>query len=100
MIKTTQITNCPQSHPDVVLRQEFEGQYLLFHLETGEMTGINHAGAFIWRQLDGQTAIDVVVAKMVAFFQVSAETARSDMAAFMKTLVAKNLLVTGDMGAL
>ena len=88
----------PQASPNVVLREEFKGQYLLFHLETGSLTGLNPVGAFIWQQLDGQTDTSSLIDKMVSVFQVTRETAGADMAAFLEILADKQLLVTADGG--
>lgn len=95
-----QIPDCPKSHSNVVLREEFEGRYLLFHLETGAMTGLNHVGAFIWRQLDGQTPTIDISAKMASFFQVSQATAQADIAAFTAALAKENLLAENPPEAL
>ncbi len=84
--------DCPKAHPDIVLREESEGQYLLFHLETGALMGLNHVGAFIWRHLDGQTPANDIIAEMVSFFEVSQATARADIDAFTAALTRKNLL--------
>lgn len=94
------IPNYPKSHPDVVLREEFEGQYLLFHLETGAMIGVNQVGAFIWQHLDGHAAHSDITGKMVSSFRVSPQTARRDMATFLEILAAQNLLVSADGGTL
>jgi hypothetical protein len=89
---TMQIPDCPKAHPDAVLREEFAGQYLLFHLDSGAMLGINQTGAFIWRLLDGRACLTDITDRMVSFFKVSPATARKDLAAFLEKLAANDLL--------
>ena len=83
----------PKAHPNVVLREEFAGQYLLFHADTGAMLGINRTGAFIWKQLDGRTSMADLTRRIDAAFQVPPATARRDLADFINRLSENHLLV-------
>lgn len=51
-----------QKNPDVILREEEEGKYLVFNPENGLPLIMNETSHFIWSQCDGQKDFEAIKA--------------------------------------
>lgn len=49
-----------QKNPDVILREEEEGKYLVFNPENGLPLIMNETSHFIWNQCDGKTGFEAI----------------------------------------
>jgi hypothetical protein len=60
--------------------------------------GLDPVGAFIWHQLDGQRTVGDVAGAVVETFEVDAERALKDAAAYLDDLLRHELVVKRDQG--
>ena len=44
----------PTAKSSIVLREEFQDSAMLFNPDTGSIFGLNAAGLFIWKRMDGR----------------------------------------------
>lgn len=49
-----------QKNPDVIVREEEQGKYLVFNPENGLPLIMNETSHFIWNQCDGKHDIDAI----------------------------------------
>ena len=62
-----------------------------------ELLGLNEVGRRVWEMADGANTIDAMVAAVAADYQVSVETARTDVLRFIGELVSLGALrLEGD----
>ncbi len=71
-------------HPRVAW-QVLDGEAILIDLDRGRTLGLNETGSFLWPRLASSSEDDLVGA-LVAEFDVTSETARSDVHAFLQQL--------------
>ena len=56
------------------------------------MITLNGSGAFLWRQLQDERTEEDLLDAMLRHYDIDAETARTDIAAFLRTLEQNELL--------
>ena len=49
-----------QKNPDIILREEEEGKYLVFNPENGLPLIMNETSHFIWNQCDGKNDFEAI----------------------------------------
>ena len=65
---------------------ELDGEALIYHLGTGGVHRLDRVGAIVWRLLDGQTSVDVLVDDLAAAFSVDPDVVRCDVESLLDTL--------------
>jgi hypothetical protein len=60
-----------------------------------ELLGLNEVGRRVWEMADGANSIDAMVAAVAADYQVSVETARTDVLRFVGELMSLGALHLG-----
>jgi SynChlorMet cassette protein ScmD len=91
----------PQANPLVVLRQEFDDWAVLFDPDAGNGFsgfGLNPTGVCVWKLLDGEHAIDELLAEIRRLHEGVPEQARDHIGAFVDALVTEGLAGYGDTG--
>ncbi len=81
-------------NPDCVVREIGEGLVILVP-ETSTTHSLEKLGVFIWRQLDGKRDLATVLEAIVSEYEVTEDTARADLLAFVDELRNANLLQAG-----
>jgi Coenzyme PQQ synthesis protein D (PqqD) len=79
--------------PAGVVARNLSGEMVILDLEKGKYFGLNEVGTRIWEQIgEGKTVREITDA-IVAEFEVSLETAGSDIKALLVELEAMGLVV-------
>jgi SynChlorMet cassette protein ScmD len=81
----------PVANPLVVLREEFDDWAILFDPDTANAFGLNPVGVFIWKQLDGQHAIDEILKELRDHAEDVPEEAKDHLKEFVNDLVEQGL---------
>jgi hypothetical protein len=79
--------------PDDVLFQEVLGEYVLLNIETEKYFGLGGTGARLWQLFAEDSSVPHALAAIVSEYDVDAETAERDLAAFLGRLAAAQLIV-------
>ena len=61
----------PQKNPDVILREEEEGKYLVFNPENDLPLIMNETSHFIWNQCDGTKDFDAIKSLLSQQYQLT-----------------------------
>jgi hypothetical protein len=85
----------PLRHPDVEWH-ETGGEVVL--VATGAEQDLNEVGSRIWMLADGSRTVREIAARIVAEFEVDAQTAERDASEFVETLLRDGLLVHSPDG--
>ncbi|TNF64923.1 MAG: PqqD family protein [Rhodobacteraceae bacterium] len=78
--------------PTHVVARDVQGELVVLDLEKGEYFGLEDVGAFIWGLLEAGESLGEVHARILAEYDVEADTARRDLAALVADLQARGLL--------
>ncbi len=93
----------PFTHPavlgDDVLVQPVSEEAVLLDLASGVYFGLNPSGARFWTLLGELGTGEAAVRAMIAEFEVSAETLRTDMRRLLQDLLERGLVTLGPGGA-
>lgn len=81
---------------DNVVFRELEGEAIILHLDSGTYFGLDVVGTSIWRRLERQESVGVVVDALVDEFEVDAPRARLDVEQLITQLVDKGLMVADE----
>lgn len=79
--------------PDVIARTVAD-EMILLDLESGTYFTLNAVGTFVWRGLERGASLDVLVEEVTDEFTIDAETAATDVAAFLESVLAAGLITT------
>jgi SynChlorMet cassette protein ScmD len=82
----------PVTKPFVMLREEFDDWAVLFDPDTAHGFGLNPAGVYVWKLLDGQHAIDALLQKINLHADDVPEDVGDHIRAFVDDLVAHGLV--------
>jgi hypothetical protein len=82
---------CYRRNDDFVFRR-IEDETLLVPIrdnvgDMGSIYSLNEMGAFIWEQLDGQSKLAAVKAKITEAYNVSSQEAEADLSEFLRDLI-------------
>jgi len=80
-----------RTHPRLAW-QIVDGEAILVDAQSGTTIGLNGVGAFIWSRLDTHTE-EAIADELSAAFDVDRDTAKADLASFLKSLGERQLLV-------
>ena len=69
-----------------------ENEAVIISLDSKVFRGLNSVGSRVWELIDGRRSVDEIVARIVAEFEVTAEVAARDVAAFVDQLLQKQLV--------
>ena len=70
------------------------GDGLVIMAPAGDVThSLEHLGAFIWQQMDGQTSLDAVLDAITMEYDVDREVAEADLQVFVNELLATDIIV-------
>jgi hypothetical protein len=78
--------------PEDVVFRDLDGEGVVLNLATGTYFGLNPTGTRVWHLIQDGKATDDIVHAIVAEFDVSPETAATDVAALLVDLEAKGLV--------
>ena len=81
---------------DNVVFRELDGEAIILHLDSGTYFGLDGVGTSIWRRLERQESVGVVVDALVGEFEVDAPRARLDVEQLITQLVDKGLMVADE----
>ena len=84
-----------QLDPSAVTWQYIDGELVAIDLSTSKYLTLNSAATVAWPLLEQGATIDQLVDAVVATFGVDADRARTDMTAFVTSLLQRRL-VTSD----
>ena len=84
-------TNYPTANPSVVLREEFDDSALLFNPDTGAIFGLNAAGLFIWKRLDGRHSEADILEELDRHFEDIPGGADAHLKTFIQSLLEQEL---------
>ena len=79
-------------NPDIVLREEFDEWALLFDPDTGHAFSINPIAVFIWKRLDGETAVEAIARGIEQEFEETPDTALTDVREFVQDMLNQGLV--------
>ncbi|MBI3200160.1 MAG: PqqD family protein [Myxococcales bacterium] len=82
--------------PPGVLSEIVDGEAVLLHLDTGKYFGLNPTGTRIWRMLTESASSARIVSEVASEFGVDEETVWRDLAALVKELTLRGLLVCDE----
>ena len=86
------MTNASWSRNPRVAWQVIGGEGVLVDLASGRTLGLNETGGFVWSKIDEQS-IDDIGLSLSSQHEVSAATARNDVAEFVELLAAEGFLI-------
>lgn len=69
-----------------------DGEMIIVSAANSNIISLNSTGALVWELGDGTHSIDEIAAAVTEAFDVSEETARHDVLAFVDALAAEGLL--------
>lgn len=81
----------PAANPYVLLREEFDDWAVLFDCDTGQGFGLNPAGVYVWKLLDGQHSVDAILQEISRHADSVSEDASDHISVFIEALIAQGL---------
>ena len=84
------------SCPPEVLSRVLDGEAVLLHLGSGVYFGMNEVATFAWEKMTRGTTFGEVLSALLAEFEVTEETLRSDLERFVSALVEKKLISVAE----
>lgn len=81
----------PVTNPLVVLREEFDDWAVLFDPDSGNAFGLNPAGVFIWKQLNGRRTTQDILKSLHENCEEVPNEAQDHLKEFIKDLVEQGL---------
>jgi coenzyme PQQ synthesis protein D (PqqD) len=85
----------PEQNPKAAWRV-YDGEAVIVSPEDSTLHTLNAVGTVIWEAADGRTALDTIVARVCAEFEVDGTTAARDTTAFVDSLCRRGLLTVRD----
>lgn len=76
---------------DVIYR-ELEGAYLLYHIATDMIFGLNQTGSRVWQLLQGDTPIEHIGAILAHEFEADPVECQQDLVRFLEKLSEHQLI--------
>ena len=85
----------PEQNPKAAWRV-YDGEAVIVSPEDSTLHTLNAVGTLIWEAADGRTAMEAIVGRVCAEFEVDGATAARDTAAFVDSLCRRGLLTVLD----
>lgn len=85
----------PGLHPEVVWRILDDGAVIVTP-RAGNVRVLNQVGTTIWKLIDGKNSLSDIETQLVHIFDVPLNRARADLAAFVKELEKRGMIVWID----
>ncbi|MFW6068572.1 MAG: PqqD family protein [Chloroflexota bacterium] len=85
----------PALHPEVVWRILDDGAVIVTP-RAGNVRVLNQVGTTIWKLIDGKNSLSDIESQLVRTFDVPLNLARADLAAFVKELEKRGMIVWID----
>jgi methyltransferase-like protein len=82
----------PAHHPQAAY-QVVDGQAVIVLADSGQVTILNEIGTFIWQLCDGKHSQEQIVSAVVQEYEVAAEVAAQDAAAFLDQMAELQAIV-------
>jgi SynChlorMet cassette protein ScmD len=86
------LQNKPIANPVVVLREEFDDWAVLFNPDTADAVGVNPVGVAVWKLMDGNYALDEILAQVKDQFKNVPDTATEEVTAFVDDLAERGFV--------
>lgn len=74
---------------------EFDGEAVIYHLQTGEVHRLDRVGSIVWQFVDGQTTVDELVPDLAGAFGVEPGEVRGNVEDLLARLADASLLAGG-----
>jgi coenzyme PQQ synthesis protein D (PqqD) len=84
----------PQRAPAMAW-QTVAGETILFHVDAGQLLGVNPVAAHVWSLLDGVRTVRQLAGAVVERFEVDDATAFADVRAFLSALLSAGAIALG-----
>lgn len=84
----------PQRAPAMAW-QTVAGETILFHVDAGQLLGVNAVAAHIWSLLDGARTVRELAQAVVERFEIDDATASADVRAFLSALLRAGAIELG-----
>lgn len=85
----------PKRHPQTSGRV-IDGEAVLILSDSSEINVLNGVGSRIFELCTGERSAAEMIDILVAEYDVSAETAKSDLQAFLSEMLAQNVLISAE----
>ena len=82
--------------PDEVAWRAYDGEVLVVTGETAQLRTLSVVGSFAFERFDGQATLQSVAQAIISEFDVTEETALSDLTAFAEDLHRRGLIGWAD----
>lgn len=87
------MTDSPRFHRiDGLVSADMDGERVMMSLEQGAYFGLGGVGGAIWDMLSEPCSLSEIEARVMAGYEVDAETCRADIAAFVTDLERNGLV--------
>ena len=74
----------------------YDGEAVIVSPDDSTLHTLNEVGTLIWEAADGLTSVEALAARIAGEFDVSSETARRDVEAFIEHLARRGLLEVSE----
>lgn len=78
-----------------LMTADMNGSAVMMDIMSGKYYNLGEIGGRIWELLEEPTSVSVLVAKLTAEYDVTAEQCRADIEPFLTKLLERGLLVQG-----
>ncbi len=72
--------------------KELDHEGIILNLKNGDYFSVDRVGLLVWKAIDGKKNIDQIAGRVTARYEVSKDTALSDLIGFVKNLHQKELV--------
>lgn len=77
---------------DAAMARRVGDEIVILDVNSGQYFGLNEVGAFIWDQLESDTAREALIAAVTASYDIDTDRATADIDALVADLVARGLI--------
>jgi hypothetical protein len=86
------LLECVPLQSQKVQWREFGPDAILVDTRTGDYAQINQTGVLIWKEIDGESSVHEIAARLASQFDSDPEELADDVGGFVEELVQKQLL--------
>ncbi len=73
--------------------QQIDGELVILDKENGQIHQLNSVASFIWQQIEASSGIEVIVKKLIQFYDIDTVTAQADLAKVVQQFKNLKLLI-------
>ena len=90
-----ELNDVPRKNP-VAASRSYDGEGVIIHSGSMELSVANPVGTRVWELVDGETDVEGIVRQIHGEFDVDEETAQADVVEFLEDLVRRDLVRLGE----